>query len=141
MSRPVGRPSKFSAEVGERIVTALKSGAFREVAAQWAGVSPRTMVRWMKEGKERPNSALGEFRRQVLEAETQAEIRVGLVAFQAAQKDPAYALKYLSVRWRGRWNPRHQVELTGKDGRAIETTGVGALDEATLRKLASGEGD
>lgn len=119
MKRDRGRPTKLDDEVAEKIVNALRSGAYRKVAAVWAGISARTLREWMVEGKEKPSSAYGVFRRKVLAAETAAEIQVGSTAFMAAANDPAYALAYMRVRWRKRWSPAEKVELTGKGGAAL----------------------
>lgn len=117
--RGKGRPSKFDADAADKIITALRSGAFRKVAAAWAGVSSSTLRAWLVEGRAKPNSAYGIFRRKVQEAEHAAEIMVGAVAFKAASSDPAYALPYMRVRWRKRWSPAEKLEVTGKNGAAL----------------------
>lgn len=108
-----GRPTKLEEVAAAKIVAALKGGAFRKVASAWAGISERTMREWMALGKAKPTSPYGAFRRNVIEAETGAEIFVGGVAFKGASSDPEYALRYMAIRWRKRWNPRHQVTVSG----------------------------
>ena len=123
-----GRPTKFDDLAAEKIVQAVRSGAYRKVAAVWAGVSASTLRLWMTGGKAKPRSPLGVFRRKVLEAETAAEIAVGAVAFRAASTDPAYALAFMRVRWRKRWDPAHKLELTGKGGKDL----IPQTDPSTL---------
>ena len=41
--RRVGRPSKLTPEVRQKVLTALKAGNFREVAAGYAGIAPVTL--------------------------------------------------------------------------------------------------
>ncbi len=114
-----GRPTKFDEVAAEKIIQAVRAGAYRKVAAVWAGIGERTLRDWLRLGKEMPTSPYGVFRRKVLEAETAAEITVGTVAYKAAASDPEYALAYMRVRWRKRWDPAHKVEVTGKDGRDL----------------------
>lgn len=131
-----GRPTKLDEEVAKKILFALRTGAYRKVAAAWAGISASTLREWMTQGKRRPNGPFGSFRRSVIDAETSAEILVGRTAFDAAKKDPDYALRYMSIRWRKRWNPSHKVEVTGKGGRDL----VPRVDEdALLKKLMAME--
>jgi hypothetical protein len=109
-----GRPTKLDPEIADRFIRAIRKGAFRSVAAVWAGIGVRTFREWMVRGKEEPEFA--DFRRMVMEAERAAEIEVGETAFAAAAADPEYALAYMRVRWRKRWDPAKKLELTGKDG-------------------------
>lgn len=135
VAKKTGRPTKLDEVAAAKVIQALRSGAYRKVAAVWAGVSPSTLRLWMAEGKAKPRTPYGSFRRKVLEAETAAEISVGAVAFKAASSDPAYALAYMRVRWRKRWNPADKVELTGKDGKdLVPQTDPGTLLEK-LRKM------
>lgn len=134
MTKPKrGRPTKVDTAAAEKIIQALRSGAFREVAAAWAGISSRTFREWMTVGKENPTSSHGNFRRRVIEAETAAEIAVGTVAFEAASSDPDYALKYAAVRWRSRWNPAQKVEVSGPKGGPVQVSSEDLL--AKLMKL------
>ena len=121
-----GRPSKLDEIAAEKIIQAVRAGAYRKVAAVFAGITARTLREWMAEGKKAPKSPQGIFRRKLLEAAATAEIQVGTVAFRAASNDPDYALKYMNVRWRKRWATR--FEVTGKDGTAL----IPQMDPSTL---------
>jgi hypothetical protein len=121
-NKRIGRPSKLDAAASEKIIQALRAGAFRKVAAVWAGIGERTFRDWMREGRENPSSAFGSFRRKVLEAESAAEIAVGATAFKAAASDPAYSLLYLRIRWRKRWEPQKSIALSGGDGSPVTIT-------------------
>ena len=41
-----GRPTKFTKEVGEKIISEIKDGFTQKVACAKAGISPRTLQRW-----------------------------------------------------------------------------------------------
>lgn len=47
-----GRPSKFSPEVQEKIVSALTRGAYIETACTLAGVDKKTFYNWIRRGDE-----------------------------------------------------------------------------------------
>ena len=47
----MGRPSKLTPEVRERIVQALVAGNYRETASRYAGIDPRQFSRWMSRGE------------------------------------------------------------------------------------------
>jgi hypothetical protein len=47
----VGTPDGLTAEAEQRIVKAVRDGATREVAAAAAGVSRRTLQRWLAAGR------------------------------------------------------------------------------------------
>lgn len=67
----MGRPSKLTPEIEERILEVIRAGNYREAAAQAAGIAPETLSRWM--GRER--EPYRSFRQSVLAAEQVAERR------------------------------------------------------------------
>lgn len=135
-----GRHTKFDKVAAERIVQACSTGAFRYIAARWAGISRETLNLWLRKGRSgsasKSNAPFAEFYRRVIEAEAQAEVQVGAVAFKGASTDPDYAMKYLRIRWRDRWTDKQQVEVSGRKGGPIETFDVvaGGL-AAKLRRM------
>lgn len=56
--RVPGRPAKLTADVQERILDSLLLGASQDVAAQAAGVSQRTLRRWLERGDDAEAKAL-----------------------------------------------------------------------------------
>ena len=48
--REIGRPTKYSLEVQNKIVAAMQHGAYIETAAAYAGISKDTLHRWLKLG-------------------------------------------------------------------------------------------
>lgn len=140
MTKRMGRPTKLDEVAAEKIIQAVRAGAYRKVAAQWAGISQSTFRAWMTAGRDKPTSPHGTFRRKVIEAETAAEITVGTVAYQAAARDPDYALAYMRVRWRKRWDPAQKVELTGKGGKDLMPAAdpIDLLDKLRKMELVGG---
>ena len=51
--RPVGRPTKISKEITEKIVNAILIGAYIETAAAHAGLNKDTFYAWLKAGANR----------------------------------------------------------------------------------------
>lgn len=103
----VARPSKLTPELQERILQAIRGGNFREVAAQWAGIAPETLSRWLA----RPESRFVTFRQAVLEAEQQAEIRAVALILKAAETDPRNAQWWLERKFPERWGRRERVDV------------------------------
>ncbi len=120
MSREVGRPSKLTPEVQEKICQILRGGNFKNVACEYAGVSQRVFREWMKKGAE-GEQPYEDFRRAVIEAEKSAEIRaVGLI-IKAAQEDPRHAQWWLSHRFPERWADRQRQELRAQHKVRLES--------------------
>ena len=56
-----GRPAKLTSDVQERILDSILLGASQDVAAQAAGVSQRTLRRWLERGDNAEAAALEHF--------------------------------------------------------------------------------
>lgn len=111
--RGPGRPPKLSVEVVDKLCQALSAGNYRQVAAEWAGISQSTLREWMRLGKEQKKGPYRDFRRRVLEAEKAAEIRaVGLV-MQAAKDDARHAEWWLERKFNERWGRKDTTKLSG----------------------------
>lgn len=136
--RGPGRPPKLSPEVVEKLCQALSAGNYRNVAAEWAGISVGTLHDWMRRGKEQRTGKFRDFRRRVLEAEKAAEIRaVGLV-MQAAKDDARHAEWWLERKFNERWGRKDTTKLTGgKEPVRVETRRIEEiLTEEQLIALA-----
>jgi transposase len=98
-----GRPTTLTPSVRENILTAIRAGNYRDVAAEWAGVSVYTLRGWCQRDKRDEEGPFHEFWLALLEAEKSAEIlMVGLVV-QAARDDAKYAEWYLERKFPERW--------------------------------------
>ena len=74
MTNTHGRPTALTPDVEHRIIQALQLGNYRKDAAQYAGVDPTTLHRWVARGRREPDSEYGALREAVLEAESKAKI-------------------------------------------------------------------
>jgi hypothetical protein len=130
----VGRPSKLSDEVTERVVSAVRAGNYAEAACQAAGIGQSTYYRWMARGAQEPGSAYAGFREAVLRAEAEAEVHAVALVRRAMADDWRAAIAYLERRHPVRWRSRQQTELVGPGGGPLQTQHT--ID---LSRLSDGE--
>lgn len=131
----MGRPTKLTPTVRDRIVAAIQAGNYAEIAAQYAGVGKTTYYRWMELGAaEDAPEMYREFRHAVESARSEAEIRnVALIQRAANEGTWQAAAWYLERTAWQRWGRRTVV--TGDDGGPVRVE-VSAKD-ALREKLAS----
>jgi len=130
---------KLSPEVENKILEVLREGNFREVAARAAGITGRTLKRWMAAGKDEPEGPFGAFHRAVLEAEKDAEEKAVRTIRAAGEKDWRALAFFLERRFPERWGRRDpRIELTGKNGAPIEMEMLhGLTDEERIARISS----
>lgn len=102
-----GRPTKLTPECQQKVVDAIRGGNYREVAAEWAGIAPETLTRWMS----RKGHPYEGFRQAVLEAEKAAEIRMVALVMKAAAEDPKHAEWWLERKFHERWGRQDRVQV------------------------------
>ena len=107
----LGRPTKFTEETRKKILWALRLGNYRKTAAEYAGISERTLGDWLLQGSEQEDTDFGDFRKEVLEAEQAAEVRALGVIQQAANRDWKAAAWYLERKFPERYCVRAAVFL------------------------------
>jgi uncharacterized protein YcaQ len=96
----LARPLAITDQVKEKILEAIRGGNFREVAARYAGVSPKTLHVYLK----RRDDEARAFRIAVLEAEAKVEIDiVGAINTMARTNDIKAGTWYLARKFSGRW--------------------------------------
>jgi hypothetical protein len=95
----MARPGKFTPEACDRFLKALQMGAKPEVAATFAGWSPRTYYRIMR-GRSPGHAA---FRADMERIENELELRVVGTLLKAAFSDPRWAVDFLERRFPERW--------------------------------------
>jgi hypothetical protein len=105
----VGRPTKCTPEIQQRIVLALRAGSYPVVAAKLAGVSESTFFRWMAD-KRRPYRDL---RKACETAIAEWEVALTGTILQGARQSPSAALKVLERRHPARWG-RARAELASE---------------------------
>jgi hypothetical protein len=139
----MGRPSLLTDETEERIVSAVRGGAYLDDASAYAGISRHTLFSWMRDGRaaaerEEQGELLSEreqrlvnFLNAVEKARADASIRNLMVIQQAAQEGNWQASAwYLERTNPKKWGRHETVEITGADGGPVQVE-VSAKD--TLR--------
>lgn len=120
----LGRPTKLSEEVIERIVGALANAATYEVAAARAGVNRTTLQRWRSRGRreiERIESGFepdpdetiyAKLVQNMAWAEAAWEVRDLIIIGEAAKKSWQAAAWRLERRRPERWSQRNRTSFT-----------------------------
>src|SRR5262245_57971437 len=77
-----------TAEIGQKIVSSIRSGAYPHVAAQAWGVPPEVFDEWMQRGTgPQPCDPYSSFAKDVLQAQAQARLRAEMAAFNVNPRD------------------------------------------------------
>ena len=79
----MARPSKFSADVRQKIIHAIRGGANRDVAARFAGIADATLYQ-LARGKRQRVGEFREFAEAVQQADAEAEVEAVLRIRQSA---------------------------------------------------------
>lgn len=117
----MGRPTKLTADVQERICQKIREGNYYEAACAFAGVDYATFRRWMEKGETANTGPFREFCEAIQRAVAEAEVAV-VAQWQADMPGNWQASRdFLARRFPDRWGPRERKELTGKGGGPIST--------------------
>jgi transposase len=106
----MARPSKCTEAVAKKILAAIRAGNFREVAAEFAGIDPGTLMRWMK----RKGEPYRSFRVALLEAERASEVLLVKRQMRFAEKDVKANQFLLERKFPERWGRRDRLDMTVK---------------------------
>lgn len=117
----MARPTKLTPEVQERIITALRAGNYQDTAAAYAGIDESTFYRWMERGLAEPESDYGEFRKAVIKAKSDAEVRDLYLIDQAAQSGSWQAAAWkLERKFPHKWGRVNRTEISGPEGKPVQ---------------------
>lgn len=119
----MGRPTKLTPEVQERIVQALRAGNYQETAATYANITAKTFYEWMKRGESDDESEriYRDFREAVEKAKADAEVRdVALIDKAATDGSWQAAAWKLERKFPQRWGRVHRTEISGPDGAPVK---------------------
>ena len=126
-----GRPTKLTPSVVDAICDAVEVGVNYADAAAAGGVSSATLSVWRQAGEDvyrrvqDAESAIEltasekrflNFWKRFSAAESTGAINAATVVYNAAMKDPDFALKWLERRRSADWALRQRNEVTGADG-------------------------
>lgn len=129
----LGRPCALTPEVRAKLLRALKLGLTRTAAASVAGISGRTLRRWVERG-EKGEEPFADLLEAVEVAEGRAQGRITLGLIKASDDDPKIAQWLLERRWPDDWQKRtteaHDVDV--RDERAASEM-MAAADEVRRR--------
>ncbi|MEZ4376226.1 MAG: hypothetical protein R3B07_35810 [Polyangiaceae bacterium] len=116
----MGRKSKYTPEIHQRMVVMLRVGNFRETAAAACGIAARTMRDWLKRGAA-DEEPFATFADDCLAAEAEAEARGVAAIAKAGEKDWRALAWILERRSAKRWLISTKLEHSGPDGNAMKT--------------------
>ena len=105
----MARPSKFTEETRQKILKAIRAGAFYEPACHSAGVSYSTFRRWMKRGEEAKSGQYRKFWEAVACAKADAEMAVLGLWREHLPRDWRACESFLARRFPERWGKDHSV--------------------------------
>ncbi len=115
MKRPPGRPSKLTADIQSRIVSAVRCGASFKNACVAAGISERTFQRWRQKGEHQgAKTEYRRFWRDLTQAEQEGQTARLAIIQKAARNDWRAAAWLLERMNPERFSLRYKIEHSGK---------------------------
>lgn len=130
----LGRPTEWAGEIQEKVVSALRAGAYPETAAAFAGISVDTFRAWIKRGEheERKIKAHPEYVRNedeqpyldflvaTKDAIAEGEMRDLANIAQHSRKSWQASAWRLERRFQDRYSLKNRHEHSGPEGKPIE---------------------
>lgn len=112
----MGRPTKLTPEVQERICQAIRAGNYYESACAYAGIAYSTFREWMVKGEKAKSGKYREFMEAIKKAEYEAEVRM-VAMWQKHMPDNWQAIAtFLERRYPDRWGKKDQMNLNHSGG-------------------------
>ena len=124
----MGRPTKLTQELQARIVEAIESGNYQEVAVRASGICRATYFEWLKKGREQKNGLYVDFLDAIEKARAIAEMNCVSI-IQAAAHD-----SWQAAAW---WLERSAPDRGGRSTREVEKR-ITELQKAVEESKASG---
>lgn len=101
-----GRPEKLTPELQQKIVDAIRMGAYIETAAAYAGINKSTLYDWMKRGARAKSGKYKEFSNAIEKALAESEMRDLAVIAKASRENWQAAAWRLERKFPDRWGRR-----------------------------------
>lgn len=101
-----GRPEKLTPELQQKIVDAIRMGAYIETASAYAGINKSTLYDWMKRGARAKSGKYKEFSNAIEKALAESEMRDLAVIAKASQENWQAAAWRLERKFPDRWGRR-----------------------------------
>ncbi len=127
--------TRLTPKVIDALCEAIETGANYQDAAAAAAIAPDTLNKWRAAAKlifERVQASeepvaltpkelrLFDFYKRFTEAEGQGAVNCTTVVYNAAMKDPEWALRWLERRRPDEWALRNKQEISGPSGAPIK---------------------
>jgi len=108
----MGRPSKLTIRVQEKICLAIRAGSSPEGAAGFAGIDRATFYRWLEAGRRGRSKRYLEFMLAVEKAKADVETRVSAKLLKGIDDGRLeLAVPFLERRFPDRWGKRDRVSI------------------------------
>lgn len=131
MTKPKGRPSKFTKDRKDRIIKAISAGCTYEMAADYAGVTRSTLWNWLKKGEDPKAKAYCTFLHDIKRAEIEgAMVHLGNIT-EASMKDwkaSAWMLERRHGYSKDRQNTQPEQEDVSMPDSTLELLKIQAVD-------------
>ena len=127
----MGRTTKLTPEIQERICAALRDGNYESAAAAAGGVGASTVRLWLQWGREGKSARYVAFLTAVTRAREDAELRL-VAMWQAAMPEDWRAIaEFLARRHPERWRrrDRNDVDVTVSEAKAPQRLSKELLDQ------------
>jgi hypothetical protein len=138
MPKSVGRPTKITKEIQDKIIMLIKAGNYMETAASYVGLAQSTIRDWMRRGsreEERLNkdqdarpikseTPFMEFSVAIRKAQADAEIRDVNTIGRASLLSWQAAAWRLERKYPDRWGKRESHEISGPGGSPVQVEDV-----------------
>lgn len=106
----MGRPSKLTPEVQERICQAIRAGNYYEAACAYAGIDYSTFRRWIIKGEKAKSGRYHNFCEAIKRAEHEAEVRLVAMWQKHMPENWQAIATFLERRYPDRWGRRMDVK-------------------------------
>ena len=158
---PGGRPTKFTPEIREKILQAIKASSPLETAAQFAGIVYDTLNNWRKRAEGERRGEYFEFFEEIKKAKAESDVRHvtnivkvaqggALISERTVQKKDGSVETvkvYARPEWTAsawilersnpsKWAKPERIELTGVEGHPVKTEITQKIDLYDPNRLA-----
>jgi hypothetical protein len=127
----MARKTKLTPQVQGRIVQAIRSGNYANVAARYAGIDERSYFGWMQRGEREGSGIYFQFFLAIKDAESAAEVEAVAQVRLAARESWQAAMTWLERKFPERWGRRERIDVSHAD------VDVKRLSDAELESLAA----
>ena len=114
----MGRPTKLTKKLTDRLCAILRGGAYRKDALAILGINNGTFCNWMAKGENEQDEVYMDFREAVHRAEAFARTEPSNCLSSAAITEPKRVETWLRMRWPGEYS-EHRIKTDDAERRPI----------------------